>query len=86
MNLKRVMATMTAAGVCAIGLGLSMPAAPADAGHKVMSTSKWRKNLKAEGFEKMPKGVIKKHGECWYIAPDGDTAVVVCRDGYVTTS
>jgi hypothetical protein len=51
-----------------------------------MPLADWRAVLKGDGWTRMAPNPFPKHGECWAIMPDGDTAVVVCRDGFTAVS
>lgn len=62
------------------------PVTTASAKPATTGLTAWRHNLRAEGFTRLSRNPFPKHGECWAVIPDGDTAVVVCRDGYAATS
>jgi hypothetical protein len=76
---KPVPATAAAAAVAAKPKPKTKPVA-------MMPLAEWRAVLKSDGWTRMAPNPFPKHGECWAIMPDGDTAVVVCRDGFTAVS
>jgi hypothetical protein len=76
---KPVPATAAAAAVAAKPKPKTKPVA-------MMPLAEWRAVLKGDGWTRMAPNPFPKHGECWAIMPDGDTAVVVCRDGFTAVS
>jgi hypothetical protein len=76
---KPVPATAAAAAVAAKPKPKPKPVA-------IMPLADWRAVLKGDGWTRMAPNPFPKHGECWAIMPDGDTAVVVCRDGFTAVS
>jgi hypothetical protein len=78
---KPVPATAAAAAVAAKPKPKTKPKPVA-----IMPLAEWRAVLKSDGWTRMAPNPFPKHGECWAIMPDGDTAVVVCRDGFTAVS